>query len=648
MEAQMVDLEAQCSSPKLVFKKVDRPVVLKFQEVVYKINIKNQGCLKKNKNDNPIEKQILKGVTGMVLPGEMLAMLGPSGSGKTTLVTALGGRLGGKLGGTITYNGKPFSSTIKRNTGFVTQDDVLYPHLTVTETLVFTALLRLPNSLTSQQKIAKAEDVINQLGLTRCKTSIIGGSRLRGISGGERKRVSIGQEMLINPSLLFLDEPTSGLDSTTAQRIVSTLWELAKGGRTIVMTIHQPSSRLFYMFHKVLLLSEGNTLFFGKGSEAMPYFNSIGFSPSVAMNPSDFLLDLANGMHCKICDWLYFCFCMITNFCELCKNVKSGISPDDSNPEDQAAVKRKLVSAYKLKLDDNLKAETQGFEEQVDDAFDLKKSEPWSTTLLQQFTILLRRDLKERRHENFDGLKIAQIVIISILCGLLWWRSDTAHLQDQSGLLFFYTGFWGFFPLYQAIFTFPQEREVLSKERSSGMYRLSSYFMSRTIADLPMELVLPTIFFIVTYWMSGLKPNVGSFFYALCALLLSVLVSQGLGLALGALIMDLKSATTLGSVIMLSFSLAGGYYVQHVPVFISWIKYVSISLYTYKLLLGSQYEHDQTYRCGNQTCLVADYPAIKNIGLDGQLTSFVALVIMLVFYRVVAYVALMRIGVPKK
>lgn len=103
--------------------------------------------------------------------------------------------------------------------------------------------------------------------------------------------------MLINPSLLFLDEPTSGLDSTTAQRIVSTLWELAKGGRTVVMTIHQPSSRLFYMFHKVLLLSEGNPLYFGKGAEAMDYFSSIGFAPSVAMNPSDFLLDLANGMY---------------------------------------------------------------------------------------------------------------------------------------------------------------------------------------------------------------------------------------------------------------------------------------------------------------------------------------------------------------
>ena len=104
------------------------------------IKINKGGLLKKSKNSE--EKMILKGITGMVQPGEVLAMLGPSGSGKTTLLTALGGRLGGRLAGTITYNGKPFSNAMKRNTGFVTQDDVLYPHLTVTETLVFTALLR--------------------------------------------------------------------------------------------------------------------------------------------------------------------------------------------------------------------------------------------------------------------------------------------------------------------------------------------------------------------------------------------------------------------------------------------------------------------------------------------------------------------------
>ena len=138
--------------------------------------------------------------------------------------------------------------------------------------------------------------MITQLGLAKCKDNIVGGPDLRGVSGGERKRVCIGQELLLNPSLLFLDEPTSGLDSTTAQQIVSTLWKVANdGGTTVVMTIHQPSSRLFYMFHKVLLLSEGNPLYFGQASAAMDYFTSIGYSPSVPMNPSDFLLDLANG-----------------------------------------------------------------------------------------------------------------------------------------------------------------------------------------------------------------------------------------------------------------------------------------------------------------------------------------------------------------
>lgn len=268
---------------------------MQFHDVTYKIKSKQSE-----------ETTILKGISGVVSPGEMLVMLGPSGSGKTTLLTALGGRLGGRLAGPITYNGRPFSSKIKRTIGFVTQDDILLPHLTVTETLVFTALLRLPNTLTKQEKVAQAEAVISHLGLTKCKNSIVGSQILRGVSGGERKRVNIGQEMLINPSLLFLDEPTSGLDSTTAQKIVSMMWEFASGGRTVVMTIHQPSSRLFYMFHKILLMLEGNGVYFGKGSEVMDYFSSIGYSPSVPMNPSDFLLDLANGMSVSSCLLLHF------------------------------------------------------------------------------------------------------------------------------------------------------------------------------------------------------------------------------------------------------------------------------------------------------------------------------------------------------
>ncbi|CAN4075529.1 unnamed protein product [Withania somnifera] len=628
MEQEIENTETQQtdhSKSAVMFNNTNRPVTLKFENVVYKLKLMKEECFKSSPKSEE-EKIILKGVSGIVSPGEMLAVLGPSGSGKTTLLSGLGGRLfNGHLDGAITYNNKPFSSAIKRNTGFVTQDDVLYPHLTVSETLVFTALLRLPKTLSVEEKAAHAEAIMPQLGLTKCKDSIIGGPLLRGISGGERKRVSIGQEMLINPSLLFLDEPTSGLDSTTALRIVSTLKDLAKGGRTVVMTIHQPSSRLFYMFDKVLLLSEGNPLYFGRGEDAMGYFSGIGFSPLVAMNPSDFLLDLASG---------------------ILSNDPRVLA--DAPTEDPASIKQTLVTAFKTNLGESLKEQLQeSVIHQVAGKLHEKKFNQWSNTWWQQFSVLLRRGLKERKHESFSKLKVGQVLVVALFCGLLWWKSS--NIQDQIGLLFFYINFWEFFPLFQAIFTFPQERMMLEKERSSGMYRLSAYFMARTVGDLPMELVLPTMFTVITYWMAGLKPSAGSFFTTLFSLLFNVLVSQGLGLAIGAVVMDLKSATVLGSVTILSFTLAGGYFVQHIPRFISWIKYVSISQYAYKLLLGSQYSPGETYSCGiNATCLIEDFPSIKPVGLGGKGISVAALTIMLLGYRFAAYVALMRIGVAKK
>lgn len=243
------------------------------------------------------ERTILNGITGMVSPGEILAVLGPSGSGKSTFLNALTGRLHGESGytGTILANNKKPNRQVVKRTGFVTQDDLLYPHLTVRETLIYCSLLRLPNSLTKEEKTVVAESVMTELGLNKCQDTIIGNSFIRGVSGGERKRVSIAHEMLVNPSLLILDEPTSGLDSTAAHRLVSTLKSLAMRGKAIVTSMHQPSSRVYQMFDSVLVLSEGRPLYFGKGSEALGYFESIGFSPSFPMNPADFLLDLANG-----------------------------------------------------------------------------------------------------------------------------------------------------------------------------------------------------------------------------------------------------------------------------------------------------------------------------------------------------------------
>jgi ABC-type multidrug transport system ATPase subunit len=197
-------------------------IVLKFVDVKHTVAIESRFSWSAKrpfqfKRQSAMEKEILHGITGSVMPGEVLAIMGPSGSGKTTFLNLMGGRALRGTSGNITYNDIKYSKALKRRMGFVTQDDVLFPNLTVRETLMYAALLRLPNSLTRSQKIKRAEDAIIELGLERCRDTVIGGPFLRGISGGERKRVSIGHEILTDPSLLFLDEPTSGLDSTTAQ-----------------------------------------------------------------------------------------------------------------------------------------------------------------------------------------------------------------------------------------------------------------------------------------------------------------------------------------------------------------------------------------------------------------------------------------------
>lgn len=216
----------------------------------------------------------------------------------------------------------------------------------------------------------------------------------------------------------------------------------------------------------------------------------------------------------------------------------------------------------------------------------------------------------------------------------------------QIALLFFFSVFWGFFPLYNAVFTFPQERAMLIKERSSGMYRLSSYFLARTAGDLPMELALPTAFVIIIYWMGGLRPDPASFILSLLVVLLSVLVSQSLGLAFGAILMDVKQATTMASVTTLVFLIAGGYYIQQIPPFIIWLKYLSFSFYCYKLLLGVQFTDQDYYECspgGGPLCRVVDFPAVKSVGLAHIWMDVCIMVLMLIGYRLVAYLALHRV-----
>ncbi|KAG8648769.1 ABC transporter G family member 22 isoform X2 [Manihot esculenta] len=609
------DLEAGTRKPKFQTEPT-LPIYLKFTDVSYKVIIKGM---------HSIEKDILNGITGSVNPGQVLALMGPSGSGKTTLLNLLSGRLNQPtVGGSITYNDQPYSKFLKSRIGFVTQDDVLFPHLTVKETLTYAARLRLPKTLTKEQKGKRAIDVIYELGLERCQDTMIGGSFVRGVSGGERKRVCIGNEIIINPSVLFLDEPTSGLDSTTALRIVQMLQDIAEAGKTVVTTIHQPSSRLFHKFDKLILLGKGSLLYFGQASEAISYFSSIGCNPLIAMNPAEFLLDLANGN---------------LNDVSVPSELEDKVQIEDSRNETRNEkpcpenVHEYLVEAYETRVAENEKKKLM-IPIPLDEEVKLKVSSPkrqWGASWWEQYTILFCRGIKERRHDYFSWLRITQVLATAIILGLLWWQSDSSSpkgLQDQAGLLFFIAVFWGFFPVFTAIFTFPQERAMLNKERAADMYRLSAYFVARTTSDLPLDLILPVLFLVVVYFMAGLRMSAGPFFLTLLTVFLCIVAAQGLGLAIGATLMDLKKATTLASVTVMTFMLAGGYFVKKVPIFVAWIRYMSFNYHTYKLLLKVQYEHM--------------LPPNKGMRIDNGLREVSALVAMAFGYRLLAYISLRK------
>ncbi len=173
------------------------------------------------------------------------------------------------------------------------QEDYMLPTFTPFEAFKFIADIRL-SFKSEEEKIEIVNKVIDFLGLGRCKDTYVGDNRIRGISGGEKKRTSIGLELLINPSIIFLDEPTTGLDSTTALNLISFLNRLAKTGRTVVSTIHQPSSEIFSEFDKMCLLVDGNVVYHGGARESTHYFSKIGLPVPAHSNPTDFYMKVMN------------------------------------------------------------------------------------------------------------------------------------------------------------------------------------------------------------------------------------------------------------------------------------------------------------------------------------------------------------------
>lgn len=295
-QARKTDVDLSAGKEKIVVRPNEvRQVAISLDK--YALEIKKRGFLRQKSR----VLTILRPITAEFQPGRLNVIMGPSGSGKTSLLNSIARRLRGSFGtqyrvyGDMLYNGAvPSESVIRSVTSFVTQDDdALMPSLTVRESLRFAAGLRLPRWMSREEKNRRAEEILLKMGLKECADNLIGNELIKGISGGEKRRVTIAIQILTDPKVLLLDEPTSGLDAFTAMSIIEVLKGLAAEGRTLVMTIHQARSDLFQHFSGVLLLARGGyPVYVGEGEKMLPYFGSLGYECPKTTNPADFVLDL--------------------------------------------------------------------------------------------------------------------------------------------------------------------------------------------------------------------------------------------------------------------------------------------------------------------------------------------------------------------
>ena len=263
-----------------------KPASLQFENVSYQLN----------------GKQILSSVQGIALPGQLMAIMGASGAGKTTFLDILARKnKRGLIAGNFYVNGEKIPDVEYRNViGFVDQEDTLLPTLTVHETIMTSALLRLPRDMNISLKEQRVYETEKQLGILNIKDQLIGSEEGngRGVSGGEKRRVGIACELVTSPSILFLDEPTSGLDAFNAYNVIECLVTLAKNyNRTVIFTIHQPRSNIVALFDHLVLLAKGRTVYSGPYSHCQDYFDRIGYSCPPGFNIADYLVDLT--MHAE-------------------------------------------------------------------------------------------------------------------------------------------------------------------------------------------------------------------------------------------------------------------------------------------------------------------------------------------------------------
>jgi len=535
--------------------------------------------------------------------------MGPSGAGKTTLLNILAGRSVAGLSGEILINNSPRTKQAKKVTGYVMQRDIFFEDLSVYDTLRYTALLRLPSNIPYETKLSRVHQTLDELGLQKCKSTLIGGPRHRGISGGELKRLNVANELLSNPSLFILDEPTSGLDSSIAVSLIKTLSELSStSNRTVIMSIHQPSSHMFAMFDALILLTNGHVVYQGPGKFAYEYFASLGFPCPTGFNTADYLMDIVSDPALEPI--------FVNAYAERLR-----VSYD----------REYYVSVPSMRVETPLQVVVDGEAQEVTVQILRDEEGPVITMndetaktdknhYYYQIWVLMQRGFRKDLRGVFTWISILETTLVAVICGILWFQTmnkfEESRLKNNTGLIFFTVTHWGFYPMFVSLGSFPEESLVIAKERSSKTYGVSAYFIAKTLSEIPVHLFNPSIYLLIIYFLTGFPITVIDFLGDFWILLLSVVVAQSIGVFISAVSPTFQKGASTLTVFMLTTMLAAGFYVSPIPAWISWLKWLSYLQFSYGAFMQIYFiTGEREFICSSSDCdVMTGKEALESIG----------------------------------
>lgn len=632
------------------------PIVdIEFQDLSFRVSVKA------SKKQPEHKKSILHSSSGIIRGGRLTAIMGPSGAGKvylliqktiltskTTLLNMIAelakkgsngkdnvcvkGDISGKVSLlSINYDG------ISKDIGYVEQDDVILSTMTVREATIMAAWLRLPSDTFSDtQKKQRADDVLATLGLDHVADNRIGDPLKKGISGGERKRCSIGMALTTDPDVLLLDEPTSGLDSLTAFSVVKVLRSLVHGqSKTVVATVHQPNSDIFQLFDDVIFLHHGHIVYHGPVASVIEYFKSIGFECPPYSNPADYL------------------FMTVLNDKLQASSNEAAVETEDAEKglliqsiDESGSLYAEQLSQMWLSKRQNFSQSTQSSKSSTFVEVSTAPPAPFFT----QFWFLFNRAFwNVLRNPMLFQVKFSQSVFVGLLLGLIYMNVDDRgfeQIQDRGGVLFFLALNCLMMHAFGILTVFAEEKIVFCREYRNGYYTLPAYFLSKTLVELPFQLVFPFIQATISFFLIFTADAQKFIVFAVITILIAN-VGTGLGIMAAALFEDVKIAQAVIPMLLLPLMIFSGLFINisNLPAYFTWIKWISPIKYGYAAFMQNAYQ-GWSYVSDSGLVVTGD-SIIREGGFDegGSWSMWGNTLMLLAFYAVfflLAYVFLWR------